>query len=206
MISDMSARASKARPTEFHQWLDSISDRVSHFTQNIDCLEDKLPSLPHKTLHLHGRLDTLVCQKRNIHTFQVTPEDFETTVRSLCPKCVEAEKKRLARGKRSHGIGVLLPKVLLYGEDADESVIEKEFLDDLLQKVDTVVIAGTRLMSPSTRTLAVELCRAAKWNNGFTVWANKERPTLGSGFESLLDYVVEGDCDEFASALLVQDA
>lgn len=204
MISDMLARTSKARPTEFHGWLDSISDRVSHFTQNIDCLEDKLASLPHKTVHLHGRLDTLVCHQRSIHTLQVTPNEFEKKHGSPCPECVEAEKKRRAEGKRSHCVGILLPKIVLYGENA-KSVVEEEFLDDLFLKVDAVVIAGTRLMSPATRTLAKELCRAAKWDNGLTVWVSKERPTLDSGFESFLDYVVEGDCDEFASAMLVQD-
>ena len=96
MISNMFARASKARPTEFHRLLDSAFDRVFHFTQNVDCLEDKLSSLPHKTLRLHGRLDTLVCQNRNIHTFQITPEEFETKVRSRCPRCDKADKIRVA--------------------------------------------------------------------------------------------------------------
>jgi NAD-dependent SIR2 family protein deacetylase len=189
-------------PTEFHKLLDRNSDRVIHLTQNIDCLEDKLPSLPHKTVRLHGRVDTLVCQLNSIHTFQVTPEDFEKKVRSRCPKCKEADEKRVANNKRSHGVGVLLPKVLLYGADADD-VIEKRLLDDLFRKVDAVIIAGTPLKCKSVRVLARELCRAAKWNNGLTVWVNKRRPD--SEFESLLDYVVEGDCDEFASALLVQD-
>jgi NAD-dependent SIR2 family protein deacetylase len=76
----MFALASKAMSTKFHELLGHASDRVVHLTQNTDCLEDKLLSLPYKTLHLHGRLDTLFCQLRSTHTFQITSEDFEGSV------------------------------------------------------------------------------------------------------------------------------
>jgi NAD-dependent SIR2 family protein deacetylase len=101
-------------------------------------------------------------------------------------------------GKRSHGVGVLLPKILLYGA-GPESVIGDGLLNELFQKVDAVIIAGTRLQIKAAKTLAAELCRAAKWRSGLTVWVNKERPPRD--FESLLDYVTLGDCDEFASLI-----
>ena len=95
MISDMLACASKAKPTKFHHLLDDIARARRlrcHYTQNIDCLEDQLPSLPHKTVQLHGRRDTLVCQKRSIHTLRVAPEDFQQRIISPCPECEEAEE------------------------------------------------------------------------------------------------------------------
>jgi hypothetical protein len=75
MISDIGIRASQAKPTKFHHFLDSFAktDRLlCNLTQNIDCFEHKLRSLPSKTVQLYGRLDTLICQRRNIHTFQIT--------------------------------------------------------------------------------------------------------------------------------------
>jgi NAD-dependent SIR2 family protein deacetylase len=189
-------------PTKFHKLLDSYSDRVIHLTQNIDGLEDKLPSLPHKTHRLHGGVDTLVCELHSMHIFPVAPEDFEKMVRSRCPKCIEADWIRVANGKRSQRVGTLLPNILLYGT-VKEDVIEKKLLDDMFGKVDAVIIAGTRLKCKSAKILARELCRAARWNNGFTVWVNQQEPD--SNFRPELDFVWDGDCDEFASACSVQD-
>ena len=60
---------------------------------------------------------------------------------------------------------------------------------------------GTGLKIPAMKKFAAELCHSAKWGNGdgMTLWVNKERPKLGSEFDSLLDYVILGDCDEFTS-------
>ena len=55
-------------------------------------------------LGLHGRLDTLVCQKRSIHTLRVTPKDFQQRIISPCPECEAADKERVESGKRSHSI------------------------------------------------------------------------------------------------------
>jgi NAD-dependent SIR2 family protein deacetylase len=197
----MGTRASQTKPTKFHHLLDNFARTdtlLCNITQNIDCVDDMLPSLSSKTVQLHGRVDTLVCQRRSIHEFQVLPEDFQARVMSLCPDCETAEKERVQMGKRPHGIGVLLPKILLYGA-GPESVIEDRLLNELFQKVDAVIIAGTRLQIKAAKTLAAELCRAAKWRKGITVWVNKERPPRE--LESLLDYVALGDCDEFASLI-----
>jgi NAD+-dependent protein deacetylase SIR2 len=164
MISDMLACASKAKPTRFHHLLDDLAQARrlrSHYTQNIDCLEDKLPSLPRKTVQLHGRLDTLVCQKRSIHTLRVTPEDFQQRIISPCPECEEADKERVESGKRSNGVGVLLPKILLYRAGPDESTIEE---NDLRQTVDAVIIAGTALKTPAMKKFPAELCHSARGN------------------------------------------
>lgn len=201
MISNMGTRASQAEPTKFHHLLNGFAgtDRLlCNLTQNIDCLEDKLPLLSSKTVQLHGRLDTLVCQRRSSHAFQVAPEDFQARIMSPCPDCETVDKERVQMEKRSHGVGVLQSKILLYGA-GPESVIGDKLLDELFQKVDAVIIAGTRLQIKSPNRLAAELCRAAKWRNGLTVWVNKERPPRE--FESLLDYVALGDCDEFASLI-----
>lgn len=203
MIDNMGTRASQTKPTKFHHLLDNFAgtDRLlCNLTQNIDCLEDKLPSLSSKTVQLHGRLDTLVCKRRSIHVFRVAPEEFQARAMSPCPDCETVDKERVQMGKRSHGVGILLPKIILYGA-GPEPVIGDRLLNELFQKVDTVIIAGTRLQIKAAKTLAAELCRAAKWRNGLTVWVNKERPPRD--FESLLDCVILGDSDEFASLIAV---
>ena len=152
MISNMLACASKAKPTKFHHLLDDLAEARRlrcHYTQNIDCLEDKLPSLPHQTVQLHGRLDTLVCQKRSIHTLRVAPKDFQQRIISPCPECEEADKERVESGKRSYGVGVLLPKILLYGAGPNGSTVGG---DDLHQTVDVIIIVGTRLKIPSAKS------------------------------------------------------
>jgi phage anti-repressor protein len=53
------------------------------------------------------------------------------------------------------------------------------------------------------KVLVRELYRVVKWNNSLTIWVNKRR--LNLKFKSLLDYMVEGDYNKFAFALLVQD-
>ncbi|KAH8650380.1 hypothetical protein BGZ60DRAFT_421876 [Tricladium varicosporioides] len=83
----------------------------------------------------------LVCKRRSIHTFQVAPEDFQTRVMSLCPNCETVDKERVQMGKRSHGVGVLLPKILLYG-DWPESVIGDRLLNELFQKVGRSYYSG----------------------------------------------------------------
>jgi NAD-dependent histone deacetylase SIR2 len=120
-----------------------------------------LSSLPSKTVRLHGQLDMLVCQRRSIYTFEVSPEEFQKRVLSPCPDCETVDKEREQMGKRSHGVGVLRPKILLYGA-GPTSVIRDKMLYKLLQKVDIVIIAGTRLQIKSAKTLAAKLCRAAK--------------------------------------------
>ena len=70
MTTGLSAHVVHAKPTKFHHFLDGLacSGRLlRQYTQNIDCLESKLPSLsPNasleakgpwaKTIQLHGRL------------------------------------------------------------------------------------------------------------------------------------------------------
>jgi NAD-dependent histone deacetylase SIR2 len=59
------------------------------------------------------------------------------------PDCKTVDKERVQAGKRSHGVGVLLPKILLYGAGPDESVIGDILEGELFQEVDAVIIAGT---------------------------------------------------------------
>jgi NAD-dependent histone deacetylase SIR2 len=91
--------------------------------------------------------------------------------------------------------------MLLYEEENPNNT---EFgaisLRDLRKGPDTVIITGTSLKIPGARKLAREFCRAAKIRKGgVTIWINKELPSLDKDFESLLNYMICGDCDAAAS-------
>jgi NAD-dependent histone deacetylase SIR2 len=217
MIAGLSAHIIHAKPTKFHDFLDGLacSGRLlRQYTQNIDCLESKLPSLsPNaslevkgpwaKTIQLHGRLDTVVCQKCN-YCSPLVPQEFQGSQLPPCPQCEDIETQRAELGKRLRGAGRLRPKILLYGEDnPDELAVEAVFKHDLRERPDAVIVVGTSLKVPGARMLAMEFCRVAKVGRrpGITLWINKERPSLPSGIDHLFDYVVCGDCDEITSLL-----
>ena len=217
MIADLSARVALAKPTKFHHFLDGLARSgrlLRQYTQNIDCLESKLLSLsPNtsleakgpwaKTIQLHGRLDTMICQKCK-RCSPLVPEKFQGSQPPPCLQCEYIETQRAELGKRLRGTGRLRPKILLYGENnPDEVAVEAVFKHDLREGPDAVIVVGTCLTVPGARMLAKEFCRVAKTRRrpGITLWINKERPSSSSGIDSLFDYVVRGDCDEIASLL-----
>lgn len=53
-----------AEPTIFHEFLDGLAKDgrlLHHYTQNIDCVEQRLPDLMERTVQLHGRIDQTIC-------------------------------------------------------------------------------------------------------------------------------------------------
>ncbi|KAF1964745.1 DHS-like NAD/FAD-binding domain-containing protein, partial [Bimuria novae-zelandiae CBS 107.79] len=191
--------ASTSDPTSFDGLMEEWAQcgRVRrHYTQNIDCRSDRLPSLSKRTVMLHGRVDTLRCSIRPQHTFRITAESFPQRVNERCPMCEKEQKQRELEGKRRRSTGSLRSNVLLYGEcNPDESEILAAFNNDLHQPVDAVIIVGTRLEIGDLRDFVEKLCEKAKPGNRecLTVWVNREPPKLREDFE--IDYLFLGDCD-----------
>ncbi|KAF2471332.1 DHS-like NAD/FAD-binding domain-containing protein, partial [Lindgomyces ingoldianus] len=173
----MFTAAERSQPTAFHYYMSglAVSGKLRrHYTQNIDCLETQPPLLSQKTKWPHGRLDRMICQRCQL-VVPTSPDSFQQQALSSCVKCEAADQERLQAGKRSHGVGLLLPKVLLYGGDSpDESDIADSFEKDLNDPVDAVIIVGTRLQIPSLRRLAYRLCEAVKSRGGITLWVSDE--------------------------------
>ncbi|KAK0628285.1 DHS-like NAD/FAD-binding domain-containing protein, partial [Bombardia bombarda] len=187
--------------TPFDNFLERLAQsghlRRQH-TQNIDCRHTKSPFLAQRTMWLHGRADTLVCQLRPSHTRRVTPRSFRRWVMAPCPSCKKEQKKRTMAGKRKRAVGVLRPKVLLYGEHCpDESEITAAFNSDLEEPVDAVLIVGTRLSIPSMFDFAKRLCEGVAENpENLVVWVSKEPPRLDDAFRSHINFEYLGDCDD----------
>jgi len=197
--------ASRPEFTPFESLMETLaqSSRICrHYTQNIDCRSARLPSLAERTIWLHGRLDTLRCHIRPLHTKEVTLESFSQWDLKPCPTCVEINTERVNNNKRERSKGFLRTDVLLYDEqNPHDTEIHDAFDYDKQQPIDCILIVGTRLEIDDLRGFMEDLCHAAKEENReiLTVWVNKEAQKHGQKFGSLIQYEYIGDCDEFAS-------
>ena len=202
MIRDISRRSERAEPTAFHHFLNELARNgclLRHYTQNIDCIEHRLPDLWEKTVLLHGRIDEAMCQYCG-WIGPLVPDWFYGSDLPDCKRCEEVALERERMGKRRRGIGRLRPNVVLYGEENPKGEMIGELAEkDLGFGPEVVFVVGTTLKVPGARRLITELCRAAKTQSGFTVWINRDAPP--SGLKLPLDLALYGDCDEVASLL-----
>lgn len=214
MVRSLSSMASKAQPTAFHRLLARLSKEgrlLRLYTQNVDGIDTSLPPLATqvplchkapwpKTIQLHGGLEKMICQKcRQTSDFQ--PHLFQGPHPPLCPECTEKDSVRtMHAGKRSHGIGKLRPRIVLYNEhNPDEEAIGAVVTSDLRARPDTVIVVGTSLKIPGVRRIVKEMCgvtRARK--NGISIWINQDPIPPGKDFEDCWDVVIKGDSDEVA--------
>lgn len=214
MVRSLSSLASRAQPTAFHRLLARLSKEgrlLRLYTQNVDGIDTSLPPLATqvplchkapwpKTIQLHGGLEKMVCQKCR-HTSDFQPDLFQGPHPPLCPECAEKDSVRtMHAGKRSHGIGKLRPRIVLYNEhNPDEEAIGAVVTSDLRTRPDAVIVVGTSLKIPGVRRIVKEMCgvtRARK--NGISMWINQESIPLGKDFEDCWDIVIKGDSDEVA--------
>lgn len=202
MVRNMSRLSAQAEPTLFHCFLDGLARNgclLRHYTQNINCIELRLPNLWQKTVQLHGRIDKAKCHFCGWDG----PLVFEWFCGSDLPDCNRCEGIALERermGKRRLGIGRLRPNVLLYGEDNPKGDMIGELTEqDLRTGPEVVFVVGTSLKVPGARRLVTKLSHAAKARGGFTVWINTD--ATPSGLKLPFDFAFQGYYDEVASLL-----
>lgn len=214
MVREMAQMSQEAKPTPFHHMLASLAQQgrlLRLYSQNIDCLDTSLQPLATNiplnpkgpwpaTVQLHGGLEKMVCTKCS----ELRPFDgsvFDGPEAPLCPSCIEQDQVRTAHaGKRSHGIGRLRPRFVLYNEfNPDEEAIGNVSSADLKARPDAVIVVGTTLKVPGTRRLVKELCQVARGRrDGFTAWINIESEPKGIDFKDCWDLVVKAKCDDVA--------
>lgn len=143
----------------------------------------------------------MVCTKCNeISTFR--PELFDGPLPPECNTCREDDHVRTnIAGKRSHGIGRLRPRMVLYNEhNPDSDAIGAVSQADLRARPDAVIVIGTSLKIPGVRRIVRELCKVVSTRrDGLTAWVNTEEglPT-GKEFADCFDVVVTGTGDKLA--------
>lgn len=214
MVRKMSEQTNNAQPTAFHHMLATLAHEgrlLRLYTQNVDGLETTLPPLVTrvplaredrawpKTVQLHGSLAKMVCAKCHaVSDFE--SELFEGPVPPLCKACEAQDIVRTEHaGKRSHGVGILRPRMVLYSEhNPDADAIGLVTSADLRARPDAVIVVGTTLKVPGVKRIVQEMCGTVRdRRDGLTVWINTEdAPPIGKALE--WDLIVKGPCDEVA--------
>ncbi|KAE8133162.1 DHS-like NAD/FAD-binding domain-containing protein [Aspergillus pseudotamarii] len=212
MVRSLSEEAAKTSPTAFHHMLARLSqeNRLTRlYTQNIDGIETSMPPLATqiplnvkapwpRTIQLHGSLEKMVCQKcRHLGDFDGAM--FDRPDAPECPECARNNQFRIETGQRSHGIGKMRPRIVLYNEhNPDEEAITSVMNADVRSRPDALIVVGTSLKIPGVRRLVKSLCSVIRSRrNGVTMWINNE-PPAGKEFEDCWDLMVKGDCEEVA--------
>lgn len=217
MVSSMSRLTRHAKPTAFHHMLATIAKEnrlLRLYSQNVDGIDTALEPLstavPLKkdadgkwpqTVQLHGGLDKMVCSKcGELSDFDA--DLFSGPTPPPCSRCEEVNDIRTnLEGKRSHGIGKLRPRMVLYNEhNPDDVEIGKVSHDDLRKRPDAVIVAGTTLKVPGVRRIVREMCNVVRdRRGGVAIWINNDLPPPMKELEDCFDIVVQGPCDEVAS-------
>ncbi|KAJ4137721.1 hypothetical protein NW768_003311 [Fusarium equiseti] len=214
MVREMAAMTKSAKPTPFHHLLASLAKEgrlLRLYSQNIDCIDTSMEPLKTEvplntkgpwpnTVQLHGGLQKMVCTKcSSLQDFD--GEVFNGPKAPLCPTCKDLDEVRTAHaGKRSHGIGRLRPRFVLYNEyNPDEEAIGNVSSADLKARPDAVVVVGTTLKVPGTRRLVREMCQVTRGRkNGVAIWINVDDEPKGVDLKNCWDIVVRSKCDEVA--------
>jgi NAD-dependent histone deacetylase SIR2 len=214
MVRDLSNMAAKATPTPFHHLLARLAQEgrlLRLYTQNVDGIDTSLPPLAtqvplnHKgpwpqTIQLHGGLEKMMCQKCR-HTSDFQADLFQGPKPPLCPECEVKDALRTSHaGKRSHGIGKLRPRIVLYNEhNPDEEAIGAVMTSDLRSRPDAIIVVGTSMKIPGVKRIVREMCGVVRSKqNGISMWINQDPVPPGKEFEDCWDLVVSGECDEVA--------
>lgn len=215
MVRSMSKLTKDAQPTLFHHMLATLAkdDRLLRlYTQNVDGIDTGLEPLATtvplkknegkwpKTIQLHGGLDKMVCAK--CHAISDFDADlFDGPTPPVCNACVALDKVRTdMAGKRSHGIGRLRPRMVLYNEhNPDDEAIGNVVADDLRKRPDAIIVVGTSMKIPGVRRIVREMCATVRdRRDGMAIWINNDPEPVGAEFKDCWDIVVKGKCDEVA--------
>jgi len=214
MIRTMHKSTKTASPTPFHHLLARLSHEgrlLRLYTQNVDGIDTSLPPLATqiplprkgpwpKTVQLHGGLDKMTCTKCHEIT-DFVPEEFDGPIPPECPECAARDFARTeVAGKRSHGIGRLRPRMVLYHEhNPDDEAIGSVTRADLRTRPDAVIVVGTTLKVPGVRRIVREMCATVRdRKDGFTAWINNDPEPSGKEFEDSWDMIIRGTSDEVA--------
>jgi hypothetical protein len=110
---------------------------------------------------------------------------------------------REARGKRPLKIGTLLPNIVLYNDPTPHpSAADTTSLisSDLGRHPDLLLIFGTSLKVFGIKKLVRDFAKTVHANKGIVIFINKAS-VPASEWKGIIDYWVEGDCDDWVHDL-----
>lgn len=211
MVRNLAIDCRQAEPTQFHHLLNKLAKDgrlLRLYTQNVDGLDIGLDGLQTvtplpkkapfpKTVQLHGGLSKMVCQKCQVIS-DLRPELFDGTEAPTCPTCFDADLARHTAGIRSHGVGRLRPRMLLYNEfNPEEEAIGSCVTADLRTRPDAVIVVGTTLKVPGVRRFVKQMVKVVNdRRDGVAIWINHEPEPKGADIDGITwDLVVQGNCE-----------
>lgn len=185
------------------------------YTQNIDGIETSMKPLETEvplnvkgqwpvTIQLHGSIQKMICQKCRT-VCDLIPEKFLADPPE-CQQCSEVDETRQIIGQRSHGVGRMRPRIVLYNEyNPDEEAITSVMNADVKSRPRVLIVAGTSLKIPGVRRLVKSLCTVIRSRkDGVTMFINNE-PPVGKEFENCFDLIVQGTTDQVADLVQLKD-
>jgi NAD-dependent histone deacetylase SIR2 len=213
MVRSLSEEVQKSKPTAFHKMIARLGTegRLKRlYTQNIDGIETGMKPLATDiplnikgnwpiTIQLHGSIEKMVCQKCRFLT-DFNRDMFTEADPPACEECAINDENRQIGGLRSHGIGRMRPRIVLYNEhNPDEEAITSVMNADIKSRPRVLIVAGTSLKIPGVRQLVKRMCATIRGRkDGVTMFINNEPPS-GKEFDDCFDLIVQGSCDEVAN-------
>ncbi|KAF2770840.1 DHS-like NAD/FAD-binding domain-containing protein [Teratosphaeria nubilosa] len=219
MVTSLSRSTKDAKPTAFHHMLATIAKEgrlLRLYSQNVDALDTGLEPLATRipftkdedgkwpaTVQLHGSLEKMVCSKcHHLANFDVELFEEAGAMPPLCPECETVNNIRTNNlGKRSHGVGRMRPRMVLYNEQHPDAVaIGSCTSHDLKRRPDAVIVVGTTLKVPGVQRIVQEMCATVRdrKDGGLAIWINQDLPPTFKQFNNCFDIIVQSSCDEVA--------
>jgi NAD-dependent histone deacetylase SIR2 len=212
MVRQLSTMTKDAEPTPFHHLLATLADEgrlLRLYSQNVDGIDTSLPPLETtvplnrkgpwpKTVQLHGGLQKMVCSKCN-DMKDLDADLFDGPETPICELCIAADDARTVHaGKRSHGVGRLRPRMVLYNEhNPDDEAIGAVVKADMRTRPDCLIVVGTTLKIPGVKRIVKEMGAIVRGRrDGLTIWVNMDGPPPSKDYE--WDLIVKGPCDHIA--------
>lgn len=219
MVRELSHQTKQAKPSSFHHMIASIAEEgrlLRLYTQNVDGIDTSMPPLSTTvplaqvgeekrswptTVQLHGGLEKMSCSKCS-ELYDFDGSLFNGPEPPPCPGCTEIDNVRTSHaGKRSHGVGRLRPRMVLYNEhNPDQDAIAKVIKADTKTRPDAVIVVGTSMKIPGVRKLVQDMCYYTRLRrDGITAWINLDSEPSGADLKDCWDLVVQGKCDDVAT-------
>ncbi|KAI7869693.1 DHS-like NAD/FAD-binding domain-containing protein [Spinellus fusiger] len=198
-MAELKSLISTAKPTETHTFISALQERgqlMRCYTQNIDCLEERL-NLP--VVQLHGSMANVKCTLCcSLYDFSTEYErQFREGSPPPCPKCEFTDSERTRLGKRTLATGTLRPDIVLYNEEhPNGEVIGQLQANDLKKKPDLMIVMGTSLKIPALKKFIKQAARMVhSTRTGRVIFVNKTPAT--KEWDPVFDYEVIGNSDEW---------
>lgn len=219
-IAELKESCSQAEPTPTHHFLKDLAKEgrlTRWYTQNIDCLEERLGlncwttatecAASSTVVSLHGTLSQVTCTLCKVTT-SFTDEHldlFKSGKELPCKSCSEVSELRESLGKRKLRSGYLRPDIVLYNEPHPHGETIADFVSaDMAKQPNLLIVMGTSLKIAGLKKMIKDFAKNMKsrvgGENNLIVYVNKT-PCSRAEWQNVFDYELIGECDQWVKFL-----